>query len=587
LAAVFYIGGRAGGAAKPWVWNRGDAEPVWKNHGFSAHLAITTSTVNSGASTTTSHADHARLDVASVVVRPDSEHPLAIICAERIAEQLKTIPAIQRSEFIPHGPLIRKDEMLPAWLVRVDVDNLNEWVIPNRSLSGNIRVALGATAAQSPCSYADNSALAQFEKSASNDVRFTCTGISTQSAFYIKIADEVAKKTVDSIKQDFDKLSESNPVLPKMPVQFYPPYREASEVPPIPGLITQTTLIDGRRFMQPHYSLMEIESNFNGTDNEFLTEIKQAMEADGWHGHIQKSGEQLSAYMYLTKGDETFYMFKRRKNDGVMITFPLPGGEPKTMAATMAVNEPPHVFLLERTEKMSNDALYPAIQTLLDENASAPTLLIFSNRLYDKNNATVKELREQIRQRLLEAKTGTPTEQLSLVRFFKEEGDKDIAKEMLFKAWRIRQLTPNPKPDSDYMKLAKELDVEEEMKAQPPLTAELCKEYGYIALKPENCPMEVNAELEKEVRFVISEDRRILLVRFNFRHENRIFYKEERTEFFDNNGTSRGSAWSSGSMDNSGIGWIVEMEGQGKFTFRAYADSPDKPIRVKVEFERK
>jgi hypothetical protein len=40
-------------------------------------------------------------------------------------------------------------------------------------------------------------------------------------------------------------------------------------------------------------------------------------------------------------------------------------------------------------------------------------------------------------------------------------------------------------------------------------------------------------------------------------------------------------------MVNSGGGWTVELEGQGSFTFRTFAESPDKPIRVKVEFERK
>jgi|GEM_PF-3039460 len=587
LAALYYISGRAPGVAKPWVWNRDDNAAAKQNTGlrFTAHAGFTRSNIGTISSSTTAQGANARVDFASVVVRADSDHPLALACAERIAEKLKTIPAIERVVFASRDPIIGREELLPSQTIRVDVDNLNEWFAPNRSISGNVYVAFGTSASWQTVMYGDDTVppLVHFRNTATHDLRFTHTGISTQSAFYSKIADVIAQRTVKTAVETIDKFSAASSLLPKMPEAFYPAYREASDVPPIPGLASATTLVDGRRFMLPHYSLVQIESNFAGTSSDFLTAIQDSMNEAGWNGKAQQIGER-AVRMRLVRGSETFYLYQEQQNRGSRWDFSILNNEKKQPPD----DGPPHLFLLERTEKMSNDSVLSAIQMLLDENASPSVLLMFTDRLYG-DRETVKELEEQIRERLITWKAGTPAEQLSLVRFFNREEDKEIAKEMLLKAWQVRQLTLNPLPDSDYTKLAKDLGIEEEMKAMPPPTPELCEEYGFIFLTPENCPMEVEFALEEDVRFItVNEEGYLSFIRFTFRLEKDSYHVEGWQRTFGH-GYS-GVSWSGGGSLNeiSYLGIVHDLpRGNGeRFTFSVLSEALP-VLRVRVEYSKR
>ena len=549
--------------AKPWVWNRNDHAAAKQNAGllFSAHAGFTTSNVNTMASSTSAQGANARIDFSSVVVCADSDHPLALACAEKIAEKLKTIPEIQRIAFAPRGPILGKAELLPSQFVRVDVDNLSEWFAPNRSLTGDIRVEFGTAASRQTVMYGDDThpPLVQFANNATHSLRFTLTGISTQSAFYDKIANDIAQRTVKAIAAAIEKLGAASSLLPKMPDAFYPVYREASGIPPIPGLVSTTTLVDGRRFMIPHYSLVQIESNYEGTSSEFLTAIQDSMNEAGWNGKAQQH-EGRPVRMRLTRGTETFYIYQE-----------------------------PHAFLLERTEKMSNNSVFAAIQTLLDENASPSVLLMFANRLYGSSE-TVKKLAEQMRERLSEMKTETPAEQLALVRFFNREEDKEIAKAMLFKAWQIRQLTLNPLSDSNYTQLAQDLGIEEEMKALPLPSPELCEEYGFIFLTPENCPMELEFELEQDIQFVTLNDEGYLsIIHFIFHRENGTYHSKGMQRIFSKSGNSH-MTWSRpGTREGISFPDIphdLPRGGRERFTFSVVFSEALPSLRVRAEFRR-
>ena len=206
---------------------------------------------------------------------------------------------------------------------------------------------------------------------------------------------------------------------------------------------------------------------------------------------------------------------------------------------------------------------------------------MFTHRLYG-NRETVKELEEQIWERLLNWQAGTPAEQLSLVRFFNREEDKEIAREMLLKAWQVRQLSLDPLPDGNYTQLAKDLGIEEEMKAQPLPTPELCEEYGFIFLTPENCPMEAEVELEKEARFVtVNNEGYLSFLQFVIRHENDNYHTQSKQTTFREHGSSRSSRTSSG-LQPGFVGDLPRGDRQ-RFTFSVLSEALP-VIRVKIEF---
>ena len=372
--------------------------------------------------------------------------------------------------------------------------------------------------------------------------------------------------------------------LPQLPVAFYPAYREASELPPLPNLVSTTTIFDGRRLMLPHHSLLRIELNSSETDNEILTGIRETMQEGGWEGRVHDHGN--SAYLRLTRDNETFYMFKELRSDFVaeirlaiqeQITGNVPPPPPPPKS---------HVFLLERTEKMSRDSEHAAIQTLLDENAPASALLPFTRQIMYLDDEIARSLREQMQERLLEVKANTPAEQLALAKFFEQAGDTDTAKEMLFKAWRIRQLTPCPTSDDNYTSLAQRLKIDvEELEALPPPTAELCEEFGFILLKPENCPKEVEIEWNTEARFAaIASDGQLSLFQFNVRSDYGTFHTDSFQTTFGEHGFSQGRTLSSGSHIPL---YLPVGDQEGAFYFSLVSESPpgsEGPIRVRIEF---
>jgi hypothetical protein len=545
---------------------------------FSGSVGIFVSAINTSSSSSTTRSGNACIDFSNVAVRVQREnsfwhsHRLESACAKKIAEKLNLIPAIKQVKIIPHGQIIGKDNLLPSQIIEVNVGRYEEQWLPYRLLKANIMVSFGSSGVQYPCIYGDGGAppLVQLEHDTVHDVQFKYTGICTESVFYDKIAEEVAKKTVETIEKEIGKLGDSASFLPKLPEAFYPAYREATDIPPNLDFFVEKTLIDGRRFMLPHYSLAQIGSNFKGTDDEFLNTIHAAMTEDGWYGHIQKSDNKSAPYMRLTKGEETFYMFKEKWNRHAKLWYNL-------QLETYAKDAPPHSFLLERTAKMDQDSILLAIQTLLDGDTPTSTLFVFANQLYG-NKDTVQELQEQMRERFLEWKTCAPAEQLALVHFFNKDEDKEIAKAMLFKAWRVRQLAMHPVSDSDYTKLAKALGIEEEMKAMPQPTSELCEEYGFIYLIPENCPMEVEAELGKPVRFVTeNEDAEgyLSLIQHTFRYENGVYHTKSESKKFSKH------SWSSGSTSSSGQRPSIALGFSSKFTFSVIPNTS--PIRMKVE----
>ena len=200
-----------------------------------------------------------------------------------------------------------------------------------------------------------------------------------------------------------------------------------------------------------------------------------------------------------------------------------------------------------------------------------------------------RSLREQMQERLLEVKAITPAEQLALAKFFERAGDTETAKEMLFKAWRIRQLTPYPTSDDNYTGLAKRLRIEEtEMKSLPPPTAELCEEYGFILLKPENCPKEVEIEWNTEARFAaIASDGQLSLFQFNVRSDYGTFHTDSYQTTFGEHGFSQGRTQSSGSHIPL---YLPVGDQEGAFNFSLVSEPPpgsEGPIRVRIEFRRK
>ena len=603
LAAFYYVGGRAVGTAEPWVWNRGDVPVAKQSRGIPAWLGFTISAV--GTSAASSYPQNALVDLSSIAVLASDEHPLSIACAKRIAEKLKTIPAIQRIEFVPHGTLIGRDEALPPWIVRVGVGGLNEWTMPIRSLSGNIYVSFGTAAATSNTFFDIGlSPLVRPEHSATNNSRFTHVGIASQSIFYDNIAEDIAKRTVEAIAAAFNRVSQTASPLPQLPEAFYPPYREASELPPIPGLVSKRTFFDGRRFMLPHHSLAQIESNFAGTDDDFLVSLHEAMSAEGWEGRVVKRDAHPSARslpsMRLTRGNETFHMFQEHRFDlGTAISL--------AIQEQITGNAPPlpplpsrHVFLLERMDMMDRDSEFAAIQTLLDENASPSTLLPFasqilpSGRVQMENDPVAQSLREQMRPRLLDLRTSTPAEQLALVRFFVHTGDTEIAKEMLFKAWQVRQLTLHPRQENNYTALARQLGVEAEMRALPLPTAELVEQFGFILLTPENCPMEIDIEVNREAKFAaIADSGDISLLQFTVHYENGRFVRTESMwATFHLHGHTFSSSISTGPnfmnhlrVGNQGRVRVGDQE--GTFYFSLISEPPqgsEGPLRVRIDF---
>ena len=585
LAACYYISGRAVGTVEPWVWNRGDDVPVAKQKGgITAWLGFTTSVVGTSASSGYSHKEC--VDLSRIAVLSSNDHPLSLACAEKIAEKLKTIRAIQQIEFAPHGTLIGKDKPLPPWVVRVDASNAKEWTMPTRSLSGNIFVSFGTIAATSNVfgDYIDTP-LVSFEHSATHNASFRHIGIGTQSLFYDNIAEEIAKKTVEAMAAEFDKLSRIASPLPQLPVAFYPAYREASELPPLPNLVSTTTIFDGRRLMLPHHSLLRIELNSSETDNEILTGIRETMQEDGWEGRVHDRGN--SAYLRLTRDNETFYMFKEQRSDFVAeISLAIQG----QITGNVPPPPPPpksHVFLLERAENIDRSSEYAAIQTLLDENAPPSTLLPFTRRvMFMNNDDAARSLREQMRERLLEVKANTPAEQLALAKFFEQAGDTDTAKEMLFKAWRIRQLTPYPTSDDNYTSLAQRLKIDvEELEALPPPTAELCEEFGFVLLLPEDYPHVVQIEWNKEARFAtINEDGLLSLLLLTERYENGKFL----TDNFQKTFRQHGSSESRTQLIDSQFGSLRAGDKGGTFYLSRIVGIPfgSGDLRVRIEFRQ-
>ena len=515
--------------------------------GLSAHLGVFMSNGQSGAATTSTAPPYACIDFHSVGIQCVSGHPLEIACAKQIAEQLKAIPEIETISFMGNEPFLGKDEPLPAYVVRVHLADCNEWVLPNRSIATQWNISFGYRGVMPWATFADsNLPMVTLNHSSHPTLNASLTGISTQTYFYERLGAEIAKQFVKTLRQQLDKLIREHPRMPAFPEIFYPNYVEASKIPPLPDVVSRKIILDGRRFMQPHESLELLEIKTDISQDDYLTEVQNKMNAEGWEGQVWGStgsghqGPHNDAHLHMTHGEESFYLFSEA-DEKFSLTFNLSSDEGKDSSPKPQAS---HISLyMERKTNMSREQQLAAISQLLDEDAPVESVLMFSSFVKDKNDPEKSNLANRMREKFLPSQSSSPAGQLELVRFFNELDDKEIAAEKLGQAWRIRKLTLNPETDATYEKLAEKLDMLEEMKELPPPDESLCKECGFILLRAEDCPMEMSFDPGKEYRLVaFGNSGDVGLFTFRFRKEGGRFSSENFTAKFSSTGVSSSSS---------------------------------------------
>ena len=509
LAIPFYYFGRAAGSVHPWSWQRSQNEETPKpGNGFSASAGVFLSKHSATGGWGSSRSENACVDFRAVTVCPGSGHPLAIACAERIAAKLREIPEIHQVDFIAAEPILGKTKPLPQFLVRVDVPEINEWSLPNRSMTATINVAYGTSIARKNHHFGStDTPLVDIDANTGYTIKCSHTGVVTQAGFYGKIADDIAKKFIGSLANMISDETRKSTQLPDLPEAFYPAYCEASEVPAIPGDVSRTVLVDGRRLMVPHYSLVQIDIETDREPTELLAELQQAMNEAGWKGEFSPPGIDGSPHLRMTRGydNEIYYLFQEPKQNQNDFSMSALTDTEKAIAAKPAQAQPAserHVFMLERTMNVNRESVLAAIGSLQEANAPVSTWLLFTRHLYG-NEPQATALRDRVFELVRGSKPETPAEQLALVRFYEQHGSKDEAKEALFLAWQLRKLATHPVSDSTYETIAKKLEVLDEMKALPKPTPELCAEHGFVSVTPEMCPWETEIEPDKDARFIV------------------------------------------------------------------------------------
>ena len=503
LAVPFYHFGTAKGTMNPWTWNREKPERT-KNSAIGANAGVFLTSVSFSRSSSHTHPSNACVDFREIVVRPGSNHPLEIACAEQIAEKLKEIPEIQRVVFTGSEPLIDKSKPLPLWIIQVNLAQKSEGYTFNRNLNATLGVSFGRTLMQSPriFSGSDDAPLIQYESNATIQIKCSHTGLATQTYFYQKVGEEIAKKLVESVQTVIDTESRKYSQLPDLPDSFYPEYIAALASSDIPGVVSRTILYDGRRLMMPHYSVEKLEIDAEKPNNIWLSELQTQMNEQGWNGSLSGSSD-ANLYLRLTKGDETYYLFQEAKNEFVTPLDTILAQEKQEKERETKAAPKARIFFLGRSVKMNRDALLDAIATLVDEKASPQTLLLFTPSLHG-NEPIVLELRQKIYDAIKDTKPETAMELLSRARFFIQVGEKEKAKNALFRAWRVRDLMLQKESNTTYEYLAKELDVLDEMKSLEPPTPELCEEVGFIYVTPDMCPYDITTEPNRHVKIAVT-----------------------------------------------------------------------------------
>jgi hypothetical protein len=543
--------------ANTWTWHRTAQEEVPKpSNGFG--IGVFHPDVSIGNGLSIAYSDSTRIDFRSVAVLTASKHPLEIAVARRLAELLKTCPEIERIQFSAAEPILCKDEEpLPNWSIRIKIDDIKEHGFPQRpSLQAVSHISFGSELIPQFDQFAgDAFTRLEFNGDMFGKIGGSLAGFSEQSYLCNQIADTVAADILKSVKQVIEKYLPLLKKLTELPAAFYPPYQEAKKIPDLPGITECSTLLDGHRLMIPHESIQLLQVQFDDTPAAWLEAVKDIMLTDGWKDAVLVKSEKYP-FLRMSRGQEIFYIFREKGS------------------------EKDFEFFLERTERMSYDSLYAAIQTLLDNNAPIETFMPFMKYVHN-----IKGLSQPVLERLRNDTTTDPANQLELARFFETRGEKETATKSLFRAWRARQLVLTAYPsDADYRGLAKKLGVENEMKALPPPDAELFEQFGFHFLKPEEKTITLTADVDKEQRFaaVDSEGYLHLLFLTPGCGETQVSFRQVQKHIHSNGESVNSSSWA-GDANIESIGFVQGKDGEFLIKF---LPSPDtQQITLSIEYE--
>ncbi|MBE0537149.1 MAG: hypothetical protein IH624_15920 [Phycisphaerae bacterium] len=467
--------------------NTGDTSGL----GLKASAGKLESKNNYSTTTSSMHSQNARLNVTSILILCQDDHPLLDLAARALQEQLAALPYVQRVTYYPPSEAVEMQQVLPDAFIMLAMPRIDEGKsLVGRKLNATITCSAGRTIypGHSYTSYMNAPPVINFGIKSVLQHESNFTGIESRQSRYTQQAESIAAQIAKGLTEQFDKWKDEHGLMPELPDFLYGVCRAGAWGPQAPFLQGEFA----RMLASGAGLLLNNHTTWMFTDDrptlDVLKDCRDQLAELGYRGgtDLDRASEHPIESVTLSKGDEHITIFRRRRGD-----------HDAGSAASGPADAMPMVANYQSL--FTEEQMHAAMDRLLDSDVDLETVMIFERSI--RSDEQKQKLLSRIEQSPVQSMRGW----LTLAGFYADakQADKAAAAFMRARAMSYAEKQHNPEPGR-FKEIAKKLGDESLAKAD--VDMKCFTEAGFINMTDTAEPVVIEKGLNEPAAFCVVDD---------------------------------------------------------------------------------
>lgn len=440
-----------------------------------------------------SHSPNARLNVRTILILCQDDHPLLDKTARLLQEQLAALPYVRNVTYYPPSEAVAIEQMLPDVFLMLAMPRLDESrSLAGRKLNAVITVNAGRTLypGHSHTSYSNSPPVIDFGVQSTLNHESSFTGIESRQARYKQQAENIAKQIGKSLTDQFNKWKDEHGLMPDLPDHLYGVSLAPPELPFLQGDYARRLFSGGGLMLNNHTTWMFTDDR---PTLEVLKDCRDQLAQLGWRGgqELDRESKYPIENMTMSRGDEHIQIFRRRRLDA---------DSGRAIFEDADKTAAPMPMIVNYRSLFDADQMETAMNRLLDSDVDLETVMIFEHLIRSE------EQKQQLLSRIERCPVQSMRGCLSMAKFYADQKRLEKAKAAFFRARALARTEKQHNPEPNRFKsLAKKLG--DESLADANVDLEYYSEAGFTDLTGKTEPVAIERNPNEPAAFCIANDK--------------------------------------------------------------------------------
>lgn len=436
-----------------------------------------------------SHSPNARLNVRTILILCQDDHPLLDKTARLLQQQLAAQPYIRTVTYCPPSETPEMGQVLPDVFITLAMPKIDETPSPvGRKLSATITCTAGPTLYPREINYLNAVPAVHFNMESTLRHQSSFTGIESRQARYKQQAENIAERIAKGLTEQFDKWKDAHGLMPELPDYLYGASTTPPQLPFLQGDFVRTVLSGGGLLIDNHTTWVLID---NRPTLDVLKDCRDQLTQLGWRGgsELDREAKYPVKRIDMTKGDDHITITRQDRPDS-----------DRGVIENADDTAEPMPLIVQYQSQFTTDRTNAAMHRLLDSDVDLETVMIFEHLIRSE------EQKQQLLSRIERCPVQSMRGCLSMAKFYADQKRLEKAKAAFFRARALARTEKQHNPEPNRFKsLAKKLG--DESLADANVDLEYYSEAGFTDLTGRTEPVTIERNLNEPAAFCIANDK--------------------------------------------------------------------------------